>query len=211
MKLPPLTRWLLRHCTPAPIQDQLAGDLLEELHAGRSRFWLWRQTLTAVVIGKRPVAMHYAQVALFSFVACIPIPMLMMSWHHNAFFQTVWERAIQLDWPTSAITTLLLELAPVLLPFWAAIAIYVLFLSTRRRAFPAILRGCLTTLPAFLFAGFLLMHVFGLHGTQHRAMPGREALPPLSLPAVLYFVPSLFLSLIAALPLPPRQALRTAR
>ncbi|GGG96922.1 hypothetical protein [Silvibacterium dinghuense] len=216
MKLPMFADWLLKHFTPEPLREQLAGDLLEEMHAGRSPLWVWRQTLAAVSIGKRSMAAHYVQIALFSFAASTPVPTLMMSWRHSAFFLRVWERAIQLDWPTSALTTLLLELAPVLLPFWTAIALYVLLIPrayrpTKHRALPAIARGWLTTLPAFLLAGFLLMHFFGQHGTLHRAAPRMEALNPLSLPAILYFVPSLFLSLIAALPLPPRPPLRANR
>lgn len=47
---PPLAMWMLRHLTAGDRDEALAGDLLEEFHAGRSKTWFWRQVTTAVLL-----------------------------------------------------------------------------------------------------------------------------------------------------------------
>lgn len=47
---PRLARWLLEHCSAPGRDEALAGDLLEELRAGRSPEWYRRQALNAVTV-----------------------------------------------------------------------------------------------------------------------------------------------------------------
>lgn len=51
MKLRPpvVATWLLKTLGTDPRNDQIMGDLIEELSRGRSRFWYWRQALAAIV------------------------------------------------------------------------------------------------------------------------------------------------------------------
>ncbi len=50
-KNPPMfARWMLAHLMPGEANDALAGDLQEELCAGRSAAWCWRQVLGAIAI-----------------------------------------------------------------------------------------------------------------------------------------------------------------
>jgi hypothetical protein len=45
-----LATWMLDHLTLGTRNESLSGDLLEELHSGRSTAWYWRQTLSAIAI-----------------------------------------------------------------------------------------------------------------------------------------------------------------
>ena len=48
---PRFATWLLQHCGSGYRCESLAGDLIEEYHAGRSRVWYWRQVLLAIMAG----------------------------------------------------------------------------------------------------------------------------------------------------------------
>jgi signal peptidase I len=50
---PGLATWLLQHCGSGYRSESMAGDLIEEYHAGRSRAWYWRQVLLAILAGAR--------------------------------------------------------------------------------------------------------------------------------------------------------------
>jgi hypothetical protein len=50
MKAPAVAEWLINHLIPESEASAIAGDLLEQWRAGRSRLWFWRQLLAAVVI-----------------------------------------------------------------------------------------------------------------------------------------------------------------
>ena len=45
-----LATWMLDHLTLGARNESLSGDLLEELHSGRSTAWYWRQTISAIAI-----------------------------------------------------------------------------------------------------------------------------------------------------------------
>src|SRR5271168_1239724 len=48
---PSLATWLLEHLLPGHQDEALAGDLLEDFHAGRSQGWYWRQVFAACATG----------------------------------------------------------------------------------------------------------------------------------------------------------------
>src|SRR4029077_19914803 len=47
---PPQATWMLEHLTSGTRNEALAGDLLEELRAGRTNAWYWRQALSACAV-----------------------------------------------------------------------------------------------------------------------------------------------------------------
>lgn len=47
---PVLATWLYERLASSPTRDALAGDLVEQYAAGRSRAWFWRQVLTAIIV-----------------------------------------------------------------------------------------------------------------------------------------------------------------
>jgi hypothetical protein len=50
MKAPILANWLLLRLLAPSQANTIAGDLMEQWRGGRSRLWLWRQALVAIVI-----------------------------------------------------------------------------------------------------------------------------------------------------------------
>src|SRR5262245_10100988 len=50
-KPPFIAAWLLDRFGADPQLDAIAGDLLEQYRLGRSRFWYWREVITAIIVG----------------------------------------------------------------------------------------------------------------------------------------------------------------
>jgi hypothetical protein len=50
-KPPFIAAWLLDRFGANPQHDAVAGDLLEQYRLGRSRFWYWREVITAIIVG----------------------------------------------------------------------------------------------------------------------------------------------------------------
>lgn len=50
-KPPFIAAWLLDRFGADPQLDAIAGDLLEQYQLGRSRFWYWREAITAITVG----------------------------------------------------------------------------------------------------------------------------------------------------------------
>jgi len=50
-KPPFIAAWLLDRFGADPQLDAIAGDLLEQYRLGHSRFWYWREVITAITVG----------------------------------------------------------------------------------------------------------------------------------------------------------------
>ncbi len=61
-----LATWMLDHLTLGARNESLSGDLLEELHSGRSTAWYWRQTISAIAITLSTCTRAYVVPLLFS-------------------------------------------------------------------------------------------------------------------------------------------------
>ena len=61
-----LATWMLEHLTFGRDNESLSGDLLEELRAGRSAGWYFRQVATAIGIGVCEAIREYASPLVFS-------------------------------------------------------------------------------------------------------------------------------------------------
>jgi hypothetical protein len=211
MKRPPaLASWMLRHLTPGPRREDLAGDLLEELCNGRSRAWYWRQSLAAVAIANRRHARHYTLAALFAVLWSLPLPLLQFHAFRSAAFQSAFVRLIQLDWPSSALATTALEFAPVLLPLWLGLLLYLVSTTGSWHQFGRFLRGLLVSLPVFLLVTLVAATLAHQPVDMHQSTLAGILLDPSLVLVRLPFALSLFVSILAALPQPPNPTRRTA-
>ena len=51
---PPKLALYLLHRFAAPYQhESLVGDLIEQLHSGRSTLWFWREVLSAILVARK--------------------------------------------------------------------------------------------------------------------------------------------------------------
>jgi hypothetical protein len=70
---PGLATWLLRHFASDYQRDALVGDLIEQYHQGRGRYWYWKQVFVALVVagarGLRPALAVSAVRVLLRLVA----------------------------------------------------------------------------------------------------------------------------------------------
>jgi len=107
---PRLAIWLLRHACPGSDNNALTGDLIERFHEGQSVGWLWRQVLSAFVVGVVcEIQRHWP--SFFYAIAGTAMPMILCwkttantagphpfgSWMHLAFWLHWWS----LPWPLS--------------------------------------------------------------------------------------------------------------
>ena len=66
---PPSTAtWVLEHLTPGPLDEALAGDLLEGFRSGRSEGWYWRQTLAACAVAWLNNLRAHGSLLVFAFL-----------------------------------------------------------------------------------------------------------------------------------------------
>jgi hypothetical protein len=75
-ELPLVATWLLLHFGSSAYAESLAGDLIEQFHQGRSRWWYWRQVAIALV-PSRAIALVRALVGT---VALIMLGAGTLSW-----------------------------------------------------------------------------------------------------------------------------------
>ncbi len=97
-----LAIWMLDHLTPQPHDEALAGDLLEELHGGRSIAWYWRQAVWAVSIAFLERTRNYTLPLAFSTAWPVLYPAWQFGLWRSRFAQSLFDRCSALQWPYSA-------------------------------------------------------------------------------------------------------------
>ena len=157
---PTLAAWLLQHFTPAAHREELAGDLLESFHEGRSSAWFWRQVLLAILAGpSRALCARWPQIC-FAFAGTA-----LLSWHpwiaRNPSVQHLERWGIGLPWPVSGIYQAgLAELlrVPLLLPILA-----LLLLLTGSFGWSRVARALFTSLVLLAIADLALSWWISTH------------------------------------------------
>lgn len=96
-----LATWMLDHLTLGSRNDSLSGDLLEELHAGRSAAWYWRQTISAIAVTLSTKSRDYLVPLLFSAGWSLLYPTLWPAIVHSAPAQNLANRFTPSDLPFS--------------------------------------------------------------------------------------------------------------
>jgi hypothetical protein len=96
-----LATWMLDHLTLGARNESLSGDLLEELHAGRSTAWYWRQTLSAIAITLSTRTRAYVVPLLFSAGWSLLYPTLWPTIVHSVLAQNLANHFTPSDLPFS--------------------------------------------------------------------------------------------------------------
>lgn len=130
---PRLATWMLEHLMPGDRNEALAGDLLEELRAGRSIGWYRRQVVAAIAAGwLRGVFDHRIEL-FFAAIWSILVPAWQLSFERffwqSSFIGHIW----RIPWPWSTVCMAGLSTAEDLIFILAGALVYVTILAGLRR------------------------------------------------------------------------------
>jgi hypothetical protein len=163
-----IATWMLEHLTPRPYNEVLAGDLLEELHAGRSPLWYWRQAVTAIALCAASRGSSYAIPAVFSAAWSVFYPTWQAGLWNSRLARSFFSRGASLDWPLSGFADLSRGVLPVITFICFGLFFYLLLRIHSLRQ-PSILRllGSISLgLNVFLVTLILLRHWAGSLGDR---------------------------------------------
>lgn len=154
-----LATWMLEHFTPHPYSEVLVGDLLEELHAGRSALWYWRQALAAIALSTGSRCSSYAIPMAFSAAWSLLYPTWQTGLWNSHLARSFFSCGASLDWPLSGIADLSRGILPVITFICFGLLFYLLLRIHSLRE-PSVLRlmGSLS-----LGLNVFLVTLIGLH------------------------------------------------
>ncbi len=118
-----LATWVLEHLSVGMDGKALAGDLLEELAAGRSAGWYWRQAAYAVAVNALAASRVYALPMIFSAGWSLLYP----GWiaiGRGVFARTTLSYSRFLEWPYSALLEPVMGVLPVIVFVWVGLLVY---------------------------------------------------------------------------------------
>jgi len=125
---PSQATWMLERLTRSTRNEALAGDLLEELNAGRSHSWYRWQVLSAI-------ALHWSQEVwrrripfLFAAIWCLLSPAWQLLWIRGLFQGNLVGHIWRIPWPWSTICAFTISGFESLLFVWMGASVY-LFIS----------------------------------------------------------------------------------
>jgi hypothetical protein len=118
-----LATWVLEHLSAGMDGKALAGDLLEELAAGRSAGWYWRQVACAVAASAMAASRVYALPMIFSAGWSLLYPGW-MAIGRGVFARTILNYSRSLEWPYSALLEPVLGVLPVIVFVWVGLLVY---------------------------------------------------------------------------------------
>ena len=122
-----LATWMLDHMTLGVRNESLSGDLLEELHSGRSTAWYWHQTISAIAITLSTRARAYVTPLLFSASWSVLYPTLWPALVHSTSAQNLANHFTPSDLPFSTGLGFLAGIAPAAL--FIALGFFVYLIS----------------------------------------------------------------------------------
>ncbi len=124
-----LATWMLDHLTLGARNESLSGDLLEELHAGRSTAWYWRQTLASIAITLSTRTRAYLAPLFFSAAWSVLYPTLWPALVHSAPAQNLADHFTPNDLPFSTGLGFVAGIAPATL--FIALGFFVYLISQK--------------------------------------------------------------------------------
>jgi hypothetical protein len=205
-----LATWMLEHLTFGRDNESLSGDLLEELRAGRSAGWYFRQVSMAMGIGVCEAIREYASPLLFSAAWSTLYPLWRLMGRNWLVHQSP-GRWVALGWPYSTMLDLADGILPAVTFVWLGVLVYLLLLLRLRRAKEIssfrVLLGLSTSLSVLLATTIGLFYYLKhpVMNVQYVATEGFYSLfhiCAINIPLTL----SLLLALLSILPRTPRIA-----
>jgi hypothetical protein len=165
---PRAATWVLQHLTGGR-NDALAGDLLEEFHAGRSAGWYWRQVVSSIVINYSRNIRFNGFALLFAGLWALLAPMVLPTTRLGEF-PRLDHVILNLAWPWSALCEVGLSFSILISFVWIGLLLYLLLVSlvARRFSFRRLRSGVLRSAAVFapLYVGFrsltLILPGFGI-------------------------------------------------
>jgi len=119
-----LANWMLQHCTFGCYDESLAGDLLEELRAGRSVGWYWRQAISAIAVALSNKSRTYVSPLVFSAGWSMLYSALWPFLLDSRAARTIVHRMAAYDLPYSTAWRDVAALTPVVLFIWIGFFVY---------------------------------------------------------------------------------------
>lgn len=128
-----LATWMLDHLTLGSRNESLSGDLLEELHSGRSTAWYWRQTLSAIAVTLATRTRTYMMPLLFSAGWSLLYPTLWPAIVHSALAQNLANHFTPSDLPYSTGLGSVAAITPAAIFVWIGFFVYLTLRSHESR------------------------------------------------------------------------------
>lgn len=116
--------WMLERLTSSTRNEALAGDLLEELRAGRSKGWYWRQVLSAIMFDWTQQWWRRRAMLVFAALWCLLAPAWQLLWTREFFEGNFVGHIWRLPWPWSTICASLVGIFDSLLFAWLGAALF---------------------------------------------------------------------------------------
>jgi hypothetical protein len=147
---PSLAAWLLQHCLARKDNEALAGDLLEELRAGRSATWYWRQVVSAIAIESQAKIVDLCLATLYAALWSMMVPtwLLIVSNFEGHF--NLDQRFLRMEWPWSVVCDLGFLLSANLLFVWSGIALYLFPHAPKKFKARSLSQGMFASIPVIL-------------------------------------------------------------
>jgi hypothetical protein len=208
MKLTPSTAiatWMLDHLDRS---QSLAGDLLEELHAGRSTAWYWRQALFAIAITLATRTRAYLAPLIFSTGWSLLYPTLWPAIVHSTPAQNLTGRITTYDLPFSTGLGFITGISPVALFIVLGFSVYLLSHKHTRTSTLRLLASLSLSLNV-LFVTIIGQHLrgFGLNSGIDLRIVSRENFNAHIVALCIPLALGLYAALLCALPPTQRRQL----
>lgn len=199
---PFLATWMLHRLTPAPRNEALTGDLLEEFATGRPAAWYWRQILAVIAIAFSRQIISNRAVMLFTALWSTLVPSWLLAIAAIEQRFNLNQRFFQMDWPWCVVCDWGLLLAANLAFIWTGIALYLVpqLWTARNLRLRPLARGVFASLPSIfgVWAALVVLPKGFILSQTQTLTQSPNSVPSLHIAAIIVRLP-FFLTILCAL------------